>query len=887
MKNFKKITAFVLSLLICIPSVTFAEYADINEGSLSEAIALFEDLGLISGYEDGYFRKEQGMIRADFAIMLAGLLGYTEERVYTEQHFDDVNNASTAYGSVEFLYEKGLINGIGSKIFAPDEPITYAQAVKIVMSALGYEIYAQAKGGYPNGYMSAAASAGVLTNVSGANVLTRGNACILLFNALTAPIMGYSMSDENITYAPDNTNTLLYDVLKISKHEGIFIADKSMSVFGSYSLENGDVIIDYTRYKTKLTNLSSMVGHNVKYYVNDETEEVISVYDDASEVITIDGDDIDGKTDVGTIYYDDGKRVKSYSIASDAFYVYNGRALPTITDDYFKNIYGSVTVINNDDDKEAEAVIIWNYTDHVVENYVSHSETIFTKSAGVSFNISDMEYRLTKNGSEIEPTELARLDIISVAQTDEIINIMASDTVVSGKLEGENTEDGEYIINGTVYEKGRSCKDGAELGVEYDFYLDVFGKIFYFEKSGTDNTAYLYSSFIDTDIDDNAAFSKVFTVKGNLETLEYADRVSVQNGNDIKVYDENDLISSLLKPNGENFDGLIQYELNANGEVSKLKLPKDVDFEAWNNDFFACNMNTAKMVEEGKLKVEKSNMYNNILSWTSGNTDDRQYTVRANQDSVVFNITKSQDTWSIKSLANYNNGAGFINCRLYDITKNGYVKYMLVYSDQEGADDEDFTYNDPIVIVKKKLKTINDDDEPCFSIVGMDSAGEEISYYIEDGELESNSVISMAKNMKFNDVSTGDVVQLKVDNYGNVESFRLLCKSNENPECFFNPYTSSFAIAPVSHGNVFFGPSEYEDGMFIYKNSSDMIKSYLDGTSDYPICILKHTAGGGAILYDRKTKDCTYLSAEECFGSEETFIYTYPGYGRKMVVVYQ
>lgn len=60
------------------------------------------------------------------------------EPIHTEQSpFDDVSSEYWAYPSIKALYEAGVINGKDERIFAPNDNVTRAEAVKMIMSLAG------------------------------------------------------------------------------------------------------------------------------------------------------------------------------------------------------------------------------------------------------------------------------------------------------------------------------------------------------------------------------------------------------------------------------------------------------------------------------------------------------------------------------------------------------------------------------------------------------------------------------------------------------------------------------------------------------------------------------------------------------------------------------
>ena len=62
--------------------------------------------------------------------------------------FRDVPATMSFSKSVSEAYERGLVNGIGNGLFAPDNTLTMAESLTILIRALGLKTWARAKRGY-------------------------------------------------------------------------------------------------------------------------------------------------------------------------------------------------------------------------------------------------------------------------------------------------------------------------------------------------------------------------------------------------------------------------------------------------------------------------------------------------------------------------------------------------------------------------------------------------------------------------------------------------------------------------------------------------------------------------------------------------------------------
>lgn len=210
-KNLKKVISAVLALTLSLSSfvalsASAASFADVADtANYSEAVAALKALGAISGYEDGTFLPDNKITRAEAVTMIVAALNMADDAKNSGSttQFADVNaNAAWAAGYVNVGVAQGFISGMSDTEFAPASNVTYAQMLSILTRILGYGDFAVSKGGYPNGYLTAASMAGILTGVSAAadTEVTRAQVAQLIWNAIQAPkldITTFSTSASN------------------------------------------------------------------------------------------------------------------------------------------------------------------------------------------------------------------------------------------------------------------------------------------------------------------------------------------------------------------------------------------------------------------------------------------------------------------------------------------------------------------------------------------------------------------------------------------------------------------------------------------------------------------------------------------------------------------
>lgn len=139
--------------------------------------------GVISGYPDNTFRKDDCITRSGFCKMLSIFID-ASEKDYNGAVFSDVDDTHWAYKYISILNDMGVVSGISENKFAPDSYITYEQAVKMIISAIGYGKQADILGGYPNGYLALAKELNIfnIKNVEVSNYATRGDIANILLN---------------------------------------------------------------------------------------------------------------------------------------------------------------------------------------------------------------------------------------------------------------------------------------------------------------------------------------------------------------------------------------------------------------------------------------------------------------------------------------------------------------------------------------------------------------------------------------------------------------------------------------------------------------------------------------------------------------------------------
>lgn len=141
MGNLKKIVNLLLTLLIFCATIPAVEgFSDINEGNqYYTAIKYLEENGIINGYEDGTFKANQNIDRAEALkmLILANKI-FTENELNEEieqRPFQDTPLSEWYTKYLAAAKEKGLINGYPDGTYKPWKNINLAETLKIFLES--------------------------------------------------------------------------------------------------------------------------------------------------------------------------------------------------------------------------------------------------------------------------------------------------------------------------------------------------------------------------------------------------------------------------------------------------------------------------------------------------------------------------------------------------------------------------------------------------------------------------------------------------------------------------------------------------------------------------------------------------------------------------------
>ena len=346
--HFKKVLALVLAFACAFTMFAgAASYSDQADIKATTAVDMLSSLGVIQGYDDGSFKPNTTVTRAQMAKMIFTIMngGNDNASAYASlpTAFTDLPTAAWAQGYVRYLQNTGIIAGKSATKFAPNDTVTGLEAAKMVLVAAGYN--AEKAGLTGAAWAQNTMKYGQLNNLfedvdADLNAaLPRQYAAQILYNALDMKRVVWSNDINDFKNATDvsGEKTIGEKYMDLYKTTAAQLTSvKKTSGKDTYEIKLASNVTYKDTLKSKAftkvpTDVSDLIGLNVKVLVRVKTngdEDVYGVYaDDDSKVIAtgtvgqleaVSGDNKKTKLD-GTEYkLDDVKKTVNVVVANTA-----------------------------------------------------------------------------------------------------------------------------------------------------------------------------------------------------------------------------------------------------------------------------------------------------------------------------------------------------------------------------------------------------------------------------------------------------------------------------------------------------------------------------------------------------------------------------------------
>jgi len=797
----KKVLSLVLVIAMVLSSMSFAfagTFTDIVDNNYAEAIETLTALGVITGYEDGTFRPEQVVTRAEMAKLLVVTLGFGDLVSGSKSNFTDTQGHwADAY--IALAAGKGIVIGTGDGKFAPDKTVTYNEALTMLVRGLGYtdtcnEIKNMT---WPTNFKVKAAEIGITNGVKltseGAD---RGGIAALINNALKATL---------VTVDTDGNVTSLRDVATVAGLAGDLkpLLSRLAEKKDHFVVNANKVDPKHRDYAGDSVDLKPYMYQDLKVYVDkNDDKKVVYIVKSYSDVVegtlkanndnnpTTGTDAVknaaNGKINVkladksteklgviGTISDTIGVFYNGKEVSLTEYQIENGVANDTIN---LKN--AAVTVIVNDDNKILNIVAEKaTFGDRVSREYKKDAlklGKITLPKKGDNVDLS----KVTVTGA-VDDINDVKIDDIVIAYATQgndnkvvpnSVKLVVSREVIEGKITDVNGDEDVVTINGKDYDV--SAVPGVEsftAGQDGTFFLDNAGKIFATESSTASN-AKDYAVVIQTlpgemrSSDERITLKpeiKLMNAKGEVVTYEVSKSATYQGGTNtsankvLNTTGSGTIILSFLKdgsttPKDIGSKSLIKFKLDSDNKVSKIEILAENAI--------------ASVVKTGvDTKDSKFNIADNAPVFYINPTVGAVYTDKANYAVIAASDLPGEINFTYSEL---NDGGAYKVIVSTNAGRGGAGTYALITAVGTTQNSDDDVVAKITAYVDGKKVVYNAKNVGLTVTAGAIDAGKIVGLTLSNGKVESN-VTDASINTA--DIAAGEItaatetrVQIKV-----------------------------------------------------------------------------------------------------------------------------
>lgn len=496
-----------------------------------EAVGFLNYLGIMVGDDKGDMKPEETITRAEIAAIILRETNVNSKSEY-KGIFEDVDESHWAADDIQTAYEAGIISGYGDGTFGPDDDVTYEQAVKMIVCAIGWGPYAEMFGEYPQCYIRQANQLDIMDNAQGVvgEEVTRRTVAKLVYNSLTAeyPIISGS-SNNQINYVTKEGVTILSEKHDIYYQEGMITAVTDKSIGTSLSLDDDQIMIEDEIMQSEVQNPEKYVAEYSRVYYldkdgtgSDKAALYIVPLTNKTKTVTFKSEDIDSIVtgyNGGTpeLKYYDGNSTKKIKLVNQPSISYNNQPFTMANfqalgrddvtfDEFITPKEGSVRAVDFNKDGTYDVLFVDSYETSVVK-------TVTPIRLQLEYPILDDTYMLKLDPSEDDSLKLKVIrdeeecslkdlqvgDVVSFKMNanfgdetytgDKTITIEASLDYVEGTAKGVSSETASKkyaTVEGDKYkiiDNDEVFKDvKASMSSKAKFYLNIFGTISYVDS---------------------------------------------------------------------------------------------------------------------------------------------------------------------------------------------------------------------------------------------------------------------------------------------------------------------------------------------------------------------------------------------------------------------
>lgn len=757
----KKLLVFLIALTVICGGISPQFIASAEQSYQSnEAAEHLKNMGILPQSFDG----DEMIKRGEFAELVYNLAGRGKiSGKAPEYNGFSPEGLSKAIG---YCSQNGYMNGDDDG-FREGDPITYAEALTVMVRVLNYTEYARVKGDYSVGYYKTADYIGLTKGVGAITTdsnLSFGNTAVILYNTLKSKAYKIDkIGDGSYQYNVSDT-VFAYDALGLSISEGIMTSNGYADISGGENTDKNTIVIANNRYRTGGTDetFRFYLGQEVSIFYDDDVNAVSVAPTGRSNILQIPREDFSGYRDNKIDYYSGDKKLTA-GVSAKAVFVKNGEVVMDFKSTDFENAeYADIVLIDSAGDREYKYVIVNIYETFTV--YGRGNDGVVTSANhanSIDLDDKDKEVLIYDSlGRRGSADDIEKDYVISAITGKNFIYAVYANTMTNGRIEkiGNDsiTVDGMNIR--LPYGSAGKLTD-VSAGDYATLYFDFMGRLVSASKGAEDSLSIPRGYLIDAKVKDGLSSTlklKIFTSKGEMKVYETADRVSID-GNRCNADSLSD-VPSALTSGGEVRNVIVLYELNIDGKITSITTPKT--HLSSNEDGFI----------QSTVKEKARVISNGTLTNTTAKSDKTYFSGKefVNANTEIFVVPEDlsdEDGFLVNSRSQLPISTTF-TWDTYHLSKNnGYIDIAVIYGNIAKSE-----YDNALSVVKEVCQTLDAEGNQT-SAIKVYTAGEETSAIVKDGFTLQEYKIDKSGNktrssISFNELKPGDVVRLASDSKG-------------------------------------------------------------------------------------------------------------------------
>ncbi|BDG62176.1 S-layer homology domain-containing protein [Caldinitratiruptor microaerophilus] len=512
-----------------VATASAATFPDVGGTKYADASARLAALNILAGFPDGTFRPNEPVTRAQMAAIAVRALGLESASQYAKMDtkFNDVSGAHWAAGYINVAVDQGLLKGYPDGSFKPENQVTYAEALAILVRALGYE--PAVKGLWPTNYIVKASELGLSKGVVvAANApATRGDIAIFTDNALDVDLLQQVAFGDSPRWEPQTGKTLLTENLGLTVKKSssttpyIVTSVPKVNLSGLYP---NKITINGTETRALLEtyNPDDLLGREIDYYYNSAGDIIaVKVKTDPANIITdtIDSTSTDGSNAANDAVVLSGNTSKTYNVSDANFKLYYNGVEKTSAPDK-KTALDDAASENTKGPAKATVILDGNGKIRSIEIWQGDNSWIVTSvdttnkkieyqdrnATKAIQSVKDWNMRIVRNGKPATLGDIKPGDVLEVYGSGNYRYLVATDNKVTGRVTAitaatAGISDYKLRVDGKDYELSTkayySTDNGSTitqldpnnvtdlLDVDATLYLNQFGQVRYVETGGT------------------------------------------------------------------------------------------------------------------------------------------------------------------------------------------------------------------------------------------------------------------------------------------------------------------------------------------------------------------------------------------------------------------